>query len=353
MGCRRSGPPCVCGLCMDFHNYKKTMKTNLSSLFCALALFFACSAGFIACSDDDGAPEILPPTDETPADSTSAPGTDSTAVAVLDSAEVWCNRDGQRIYGMLYKKVAPGHRAPAVILSHSAMLTHAAMKGYAKALAEKGLVAYCFDFCGGSADSRSDGSTDSMTVFTEVDDLKAVLDQVRKFDCVDADSVYLLGSSQGGLVSALAAEDCADRVRGLVLFYPAFNMPDLIRQFGDYLGGGSWGNMGGSWGNLGGMGDMFSMSEAFIESLKDFDVWSHIGTYARPVVILHGSKDIIVPVSNSQKAAELYPDAKLHIIEGASHGFNAANLGELGAMMGFTADYDGEVLPIVCRFLNR
>ena len=104
---------------------------------------------------------------------------------------------------------------------------------------------------------------------------------------------------------------------------------------------------------MGDLGNMFSMSEAFIESLKDFDVWSHIGTYARPVVILHGSKDFIVPVSNSQKAAELYPDAKLHIIEGASHGFNAANLGELGAMMGFTADYDGEVLPIVCQFLNR
>ena len=128
---------------------------------------------------------------------------------------------------------------------------------------------------------------------------------------------------------------------------------DIIRQFGDYLGGGSWGNLGGGWGDLGGLGDMFSMSEAFIESLKDFDVWSHIGTYARPVVILHGSKDIIVPVSNSQKAAERYPDAKLHIIEGASHGFNAANLGELGAMMGYTADYDGEVLPIVYQFLNR
>ena len=329
------------------------MKRFLSSIFCVAALSLLSTASFTACSDDDGAPEVVPPTDETPADSTSTPGVDSTAVAVLDSAEVWCNRDGQRIYGMLYKKVAPGHRAPAVILSHSAMLTHAAMKGYAKALAEKGLVAYCFDFCGGSADSRSDGSTDSMTVFTEVDDLKAVLDQVRKFDCVDADSVYLLGSSQGGLVSALAAEDCADRVRGLILFYPAFNMPDLIRQFGDYLGGGSWGNLGGGWGDLGGLGDMFSMSEAFIESLKDFDVWSHIGTYARPVVILHGSKDFIVPVSNSQKAAERYPDAKLHIIEGASHGFNAANLGELGAMMGFTADYDGEVLPIVYQFLNR
>ncbi|MGN1260962.1 MAG: alpha/beta hydrolase family protein [Alloprevotella sp.] len=329
------------------------MKSYLSSLLCAVLLILGSSVGFLACSDDDGAPEILPPTDETPADSTSTPGADSTAVAVLDSAEVWCNRDGQRIYGMLYKKVAPDHRAPAVILSHSAMLTHAAMKGYAKALAEKGLVAYCFDFCGGSADSRSDGSTDSMTVFTEVDDLKAVLSQIRKFDCVDADSVYLLGSSQGGLVSALAAEDCADRVRGLILFYPAFNMPDLIRQFGDYLGGGSWGNMGGSWGGMGDLGNMFTFSQAFIDALKDFDVWSHIGTYPRPVVIIHGSKDIVVPVSNSEKAVKLYPDATLHIIEGASHGFNAANLGELGAMMGFTADYDDVVLPIVYQCVNR
>ena len=287
-----------------------------------------------ACDDDEPTPVVDPPTP---------------TVAKLDSTELWCERDGQRIYGRLYTKCAEGERVPAVILAHSSSLTHAAMSGYARQLAERGMAAYCFDFCGGSKDSKSDGNTADMTPFTELADLRAVLHTVRTLPCVEADSVYLMGSSLGGFVSALLAEEEPDLVRGLILFYPAFNMPDLVRQFAS-IGSGSWGDMG-SWGDL--MGSM-QMSEAFINSLKDYDTWSHIGTYARPVLMVHGTKDIIVPISNSEKAVGLYPDAELVKIEGANHGFNAANLGSMGSLMGGgTANYDSEVMPHVFRFVKR
>lgn len=308
-----------------------------------------------ACDDDEPTPVVDPPTP---------------TVAKLDSTELWCERDGQRIYGRLYTKCAEGERVPAVILAHSSSLTHAAMSGYARQLAERGMAAYCFDFCGGSKDSKSDGNTADMTPFTELADLRAVLHTVRTLPCVEADSVYLMGSSLGGFVSALLAEEEPDLVRGLILFYPAFNMPDLVRQFasigsgswgdmGDAFGGswGSWGDLGGSWGDMGSWGDLMGsmqMSEAFINSLKDYDTWSHIGTYARPVLMVHGTKDIIVPISNSEKAVGLYPDAELVKIEGANHGFNAANLGSMGSLMGGgTANYDSEVMPHVFRFVKR
>ena len=57
-------------------------------------------------------------------------------------------------------------------------------------------------------------------------------------------SLVLLGSSQGGLVSAILAEQLQDAVASMVLFYPAFNIPELVKMFAG-LGGGSWGN--GSW----------------------------------------------------------------------------------------------------------
>ena len=41
--------------------------------------------------------------------------------------------------------------------------THEAMSGYALAIAKMGYAAYCFDFCGGSDKSKSDGKTDEMT----------------------------------------------------------------------------------------------------------------------------------------------------------------------------------------------
>lgn len=305
----------------------------------ALAVALTVAPMATGCSGDEDS--ILPPADDDAVtDTTAIP--EQPAEAVLDSTELWCMNGNQRIYGLLYTKARPGERVPAVILSHSYSLSHAAMRGYARSLAEKGMAAYCFDFCGGGSESQSDGSTDSMTVFTEVNDLKAVLATVRGLDVVHPDSVYLLGSSLGGLVSALVAEDEPDQVAGLILFYPAFNMADLVRQFGDLMNG--WG---------GGMGGMFSMSQVFIDALKDYDVWQHIGTFPRPVTILHGSKDWLVPVSNSKKAVGLYPDATLHVIEGANHGFNAANLGSMGSMMGGAADYDRIVMPIVYDFLGR
>ena len=63
---------------------------------------------------------------------------------------------------------------------------------------------------------------------------------------------------------------------------------------------------------------------------------------------------IIVPISTSEKAVGLYPDATLVKIEGANHGFNAANLGSMGSLMGGgTANYDSEVMPHVFRFVKR
>ncbi|OYP68563.1 S9 family peptidase [Prevotella sp. P2-180] len=304
--------------------------------------FIAATMCFAACSSDDDNGITTPENTE------NEENTDSGltgAEMVVDSAEVWSERDGNRIFGMMYYNSTSSKKQPAVILSHSSSLTHEAMKGYASAIAKMGFAAYCFDFCGGSDKSKSDGKTDEMTVFTEVEDLRAVVKTVKSLDYVDSSNVCLLGSSQGGLVSALLADECPDDFAGMILFYPAFNIPDMVKMFsgfGDFGGFGGFGDFGG----------MMSMSEAYINSIKDFDVWSHIGKFSKPVCIIHGTADMIVPISNSVKAVGLYPSATLNKIEGANHGFNAANLGSMGSMMGASADYDSVVLPIVESFLK-
>ena len=298
--------------------------------------FIAASMGVAACSSDDDN-RTMPPENagnEEIIDSVQT-GTELT----VDSVEVWSERDGNRIFGMMYYNSTASEKQPAVILSHSSSLTHEAMKGYASAIAKMGFAAYCFDFCGGSAKSKSDGKTDEMTVFTEVEDLRAVVKTVKSLDYVDSSNVCLLGSSQGGLVSALLADECPDDFAGMILFYPAFNIPEMVKMFSGF-------------GGFGDFGGMMSMSEAYINSIKDFDVWSHIGKFSKPVCIIHGTADMIVPISNSVKAVGLYPSATLNKIEGANHGFNAANLGSMGSMMGASADYDSVVLPIVESYLK-
>ena len=295
--------------------------------------FIAVAMGFAACSSDDNNGSMPPENTE------NEETTDSVQVGtelVVDSAEVWSERDGNRIFGMMYYNSASSKKQPAVILSHSSSLTHEAMSGYALAIAKMGYAAYCFDFCGGSDKSKSDGKTDEMTVFTEVEDLRAVVKTVKSLDYVDSSNVCLLGSSQGGLVSALLADECPDDFAGMILFYPAFNIPEMVKMFSGF----------------GDFGGMMSMSEAYINSIKDFDVWSHIGKFSKPVCIIHGTADMIVPISNSEKAVGLYPSATLNKIEGANHGFNAANLGSMGSMMGASADYDSVVLPIVESYLK-
>ena len=311
------------------------MKKNFGQI--VLCMLMAVAMGLTACSSDDNEVTTPPDNNENVGD---ADSTQTDVEWVVDSVELWSQRDTNRIYGVMYYNPVTSKKQPAVILSHSSSLTHEAMRGYASAIAKMGYAAYCFDFCGGSDKSKSGGSTDDMTVFTEVEDLRAVVKTVKSLGYVEPSEVYLLGSSQGGLVSALLADECPDDFAGMILFYPAFNIPEMVSKFSGF---GNWGDFGG----------MMSMSEKYINSIKDFDVWSHIGKFPKPVCIIHGTADIIVPISNSEKAVGLYSSATLNKIEGANHGFNAANLGSMGSMMGASADYDSVVMPIVESFLSR
>ena len=273
------------------------------------------------------------------------PASGDTEDKTVEITELWSQRNDYRIYGKMYRPAltAADEPLPTVILAHSASLTADAMNAYATAIAEAGLCAYAFDFCGACDASRSDGSTDEMTVFTEVDDLRAVIACLRQNAGVDGEQIFLLGSSQGGLVAALTAEDASLNIAGMILFYPAFNIPDYVAMMDQMggLGGGSFG--GGSFG--------MGYSEAFCDAMRDYDVYANIGTFARPLIIVHGSQDMIVKISYSQRAVETYPDATLYTIQGANHGFNSDNLGSFGSMMG-SANYDDQVIPIVIDYLR-
>ena len=261
--------------------------------------------------------------------------------------ELHCKSGGIDIYGQLYTPEGKEGRLPVIVLSHSSSLTHAAMEPYAKYLSGKGYAAYCFDFCGACNSSKSTGrSTDEMTVFTEVEDLEIVLGKIRSLDIVDPDNVFVLGSSQGGLVTALTAEKHSADIKGMILFYPAFNIPELISKFTSSSGTGSFpGWQGGTGSGFGNMG----MSDAFVESIKDYDVYANIGTYPNDIIILHGTNDFLVDIKYSEQAVAKYPSAVLYPIHGGSHGFNNENLNGMASMVG--GEKDDVVMPYVFDYL--
>lgn len=204
---------------------------------------------------------------------------------------------------------------PAVIFSHGFGSNYQVGTQYAEALVQKEYVVYCFDFCGGSPGSRSDGSTLDMSIFTEQADLEAVIHMMQEQPFVDEENIFLMGTSQGGAVSAITAAANKEEIKGAILLYPAFVLVDRIKEQFEtvedipdtyYL---MW----------------MTVGRAYAENLLDYDIYEAISTYDKDVLLIHGDADSIVPLSYSEKAVEVYDSARLEVLPGAGHGFSGSD----------------------------
>jgi dienelactone hydrolase len=231
-----------------------------------------------------------------------------------------------------------GDNLPIAIVSHGFLANLSTTKGYAQQLAQWGYAAYCFDFCGGCVKGSSDGSLVNMTVFTEVEDLKAVLAYVKSLPYVDPSRIVLMGCSQGGFVSALTAAQLQEEISQLVLFYPALCIPDDARSgkmmFFQFDPTNIPQDM--HWGPL-------TLGGNYAKTVIDTDPFAAIAPYQGPVLIVHGTADKIVKLPYAQRAWEAYeatrPDrCQLITLEGATHGFDRKA--------------DEDALPLVREFLQ-
>lgn len=277
---------------------------------CGLMIMNSCAEANGPPKDIPSAPLVLSEasSDESREESVRIPaGTDYE----YETRELYAQRDGHQIYGVIYIPQNTGEPMPAVIFSHGFGGTHAVGTQYAEALAKNGYVVYCFDFCGGGPGSRSDGSTLEMSLFTEQADLEAVISMMQRLDYVDNENLFLMGTSQGGAVSAVTGAAHPEEIRGMVLLYPAFVMVD---------------NANALFSNVEEIPDTYyfmwmDVGRAYFEPLLDYDIYGAISDYDRDVLLIHGDADSIVPLSYSEKATETYPSASLKIISGGGHGF--------------------------------
>ena len=214
--------------------------------------------------------------------------------------------DKKVIRGLVFGPENEG-RYPAVIFSHGFGATYRDLMHYGDDFAQAGIVCIFFDFCGGSPDSKSDGTMLEMSLETEVSDLKCVMDAAKASNHVDPKSLYLMGESMGGMVSAIAGSRYIDEVKGLILWYPAFNIPDDAKRRMKK-----------------GIKDVFGMhiSDDFDSTAENIDPVSIQESFNKPVLIIHGDKDGIVPIEYSKQAVDAYEHAMLHCIPGAGHGFS-------------------------------
>ncbi|WP_264191410.1 alpha/beta hydrolase family protein [Metabacillus litoralis] len=182
-------------------------------------------------------------------------------------------------------------------------------------LAKNDIAALCFDFCGGSVHSKSDLKTNEMSIFTEKDDLCAIIENVKNWENVDSTNIFLFGGSQGGLVSALVAEEYVEEIKGLLLLFPALCIAD------------DWNNKFPTLESIPDTHELWGvqLGRVFFESIHGYNVFEHIGNFNKNVVIFHGDQDEIVPLDYGKKAAMVYPQAKIEIFSGEGHGFSEAS----------------------------
>ena len=230
------------------------------------------------------------------------------------------------VYGDAY--IPEAESFPIVILSHGYNGYKDDFKNEAELLMQNGIGAITLTFCGSGGRDPSGFGTKNMTLFTEKEDLIAVMDYAKRIKGFDG-SLFLLGGSQGGMISAMAAEDRPNDLKGMILLYPGLSIPDdwNNRNFpvSQYPTAESIPESIDWWG--------VTLGRNFVVTLRDLDIYKDMANFTKPVLIMHDPSDGLVPIDCSQRAVNTYPHAELIEYPGKGHGFTPTSIPDAKARM--------------------
>lgn len=232
----------------------------------------------------------------------------------LKESELKISYQGDELYGILYIPEQQKEKFPLIIVSHGFYASHELMKDTSMRLAENGYMTYCFDYRGCSYSRKSGGKLEESSIQTEIGDLTAVISYFEQREDVDTAHMYLAGQSMGGVVSALTAASHQEQIRGLILMCPAMNMkhtcsqyfqgvekiPDIVENFIGIPG--------------------LNLGKIFFDDLSAVD-FDDMFRYGKPVFLLHGTEDEMVPLSYSEELAKQFRKVRFVQVPEAKHNF--------------------------------
>jgi alpha-beta hydrolase superfamily lysophospholipase len=233
----------------------------------------------------------------------------------MDEIPVFISNAGEKIHGIIH--VPDKTPAPAVVFCHgftgNRVEAHRLFVRAARRISREGMVAVRFDFRGSG---ESEGEFENMSVSSEISDLNAVLSFISERGEVVRDKIAVLGLSLGGVVSILTAAQ-----NPVVKAVCTWASPAEFKSLPDAFGKDLKTVLEKGYVDL---PSGYRVGKSFFTDILKHDVLGSCSKISpRPMLIIHGSEDPIVPV---QHAHMLYERAgepkKLIVINGADHTFN-------------------------------
>ncbi|HEY7437879.1 MAG TPA: alpha/beta fold hydrolase [Acidimicrobiia bacterium] len=195
---------------------------------------------------------------------------------------------------------------PAVILCHDfptpprgSLASGLTFPELADRVARSGWLAYTFNFRG------TGGSEGDFSINGWLDDQRAVVELLAARD--DVSGIWIVGTGVGGTLAIVtAARD--RRVQGVAALGGQASLDDWARDSNRFLE------------HCRRMDVIRSTgfprdAQAWAREIRQLDAVGAAGRLApRPFLLLHGSDDELVPVSDARKLADAHGDAELHVV---------------------------------------
>lgn len=225
------------------------------------------------------------------------------------------NHRGETLAGTLHLPQRRSKRG--VVLGHCFTCSRhtAVLRQLAGDLAAAGFIALRFDFSG---NGQSEGDFSQSNYSKQVAEMQTAADQVASRG---AEWIGVAGHSLGGLISFLWASQsetaravCAIGSRISSMQATHFLSPtqrEILEKTGEV--------------NFTSRGRFLKITEAFFADANGFDLPGLLSSIDKPLMMIHGDRDEIIPVAEAHRAQEASGGRlQLEIISGADHMFSAA-----------------------------
>ena len=180
-------------------------------------------------------------------------------------------------------------------------------------LQEAGIASIRFDFngCG-----KSEGRFQDMTVLNEIEDAKKVIDYAEKLPWVSG--ISIVGHSQGGVVASMVAGQLKKSIKSVALCAPAAVLRD------DALRGTTQGATYDPH-NIPEYVDLprgLRMGRDYVVTAQTLPIYETAKEYKGPVLVIHGTWDVIVPYTYGERYLQGYKNSRLILLPQVDHSFS-------------------------------